>query len=403
MGTLKKNVSLLLLAAAAMLTERPLFAAPPTVDKWSLWSDGIRLRGANIYQRRRYPFDGPDFLGSGPVGPPYTQNDFGRLAAMGANAVVLSHPGLFTEDPPYGADPDVQTNLDSFIGMASQAGLYVIIAFRTGPGRSEAAFDYFPEKTYDNDRVWTDQAAHDAWPAMWRYTAARYKDNPAVAGYELMVEPNSNGRLLDIYEPADFYPQYAGTLYDWNALFPSIIRAIREVDSLTPILAGGMNWSAARWLPAVRVDSDPRTVYTVHHYEPFEYTNQEAGRLLPYPGTYDETWLRSSLAPIDEFRSANPGRTVAVTEFGVARWAPGAALYFGDATALFEEKRVNHFLWLWSTSWPPMAEADEFDFRHGPDPGVHSDVASSPLLDAVRADFARNAPPRRRRAVRHGR
>ncbi len=402
-GTLNRGVSLVLFAVAAILAETPAFAAPPIVDKWSLWSDGVRLRGANIYQRPRYPFDGPDFLGSGPVGPPYVQRDFDRLAALGANAVVLSHPGLFAENPPYAVDAGVQANLDTLITLASQAGLYSIIAFRTGPGRSEAAFGYFPDKTYDNDRVWTDQAAHDAWPEMWRYTAARYKDNPAVAGYELMVEPNSNG-LFEIYEPVDFYPRYAGTLYDWNALFPSIIRAIREVDAVTPILVGGLSWSAARWLPFVRVDSDPRTVYTVHHYEPFDYTNQDVSRLLPYPGGgYDQPWLRATLEPIDEFRAANPGRPVAVTEFGVVRWAPGAALYFSDVTALLEEKRVNHFLWVWHASWPPMAESDEFDFLHGPDPAVHNEVASSPLLDAVRADFARNLAPRRRRAVRHGR
>ncbi len=402
MGAIRTPARLLMLLTA-VLGDVAALAAPPIVEKWSLWSGGTKLRGANIYQRRRYPFDGPDFLGSGVIGPPYVQQDFDRLAALGANAVVLSHPGLFTEDPPYAVDADVQVNLDAFISMASRAGLYAVIAFRTGPGRSEAAFDYFPEKTYDNDRVWSDQAAHDAWPAMWRYTAARYKDNPAVVGYELMVEPNSNGRLLEIYNPADFYPRYAGTLYDWNALFPSIIRAIREVDSITPILAGGMNWSSASWLPSIRVDPDARMVYTVHHYEPFEYTHQEPTRLLPYPGRYDQQWVRSSLAPIDVFRSANPGSPVAVTEFGVVRWAPGAALYFSDVTTVLEEKRVNHFLWLWSTSWPPMAEADEFDFRHGPDPSVHSDVASSALLDAVRADFARNSPPRRRRAVRHGR
>ncbi len=396
-----KGVSLLLFVTAALLTDDGALAAPPAVDKWTLWSDGAKLRGANVFQRRRYTFDGPEFLGPGPLGPPYTQQDFDRLAALGANAVLFSHPGLFSEDPPYVVDADVQGNLDRFVAMAAAAGLYVIIGFRTGPGRSEATFDYFPDASYDNERVWTDQQAHDAWGVMWRYAAQRYKDNTAIVGYDLMVEPNSNGRLLGIYDPKDFYPRYAGTLYDWNALYPSIIRAIREVDAATPILVGGMNWSSVQWLPYLQPNADLRTVYAVHYYEPFVYTHQDPSSLtLTYPGTFDpgsgtiavvnQQWLRSSLAPIDSFKSANPGRPVAVTEFGVRRWVPGAAEYFTDVTAIFEEQRVSHIVWLWSSSWPPTAAADEFDFRHGPDPNLHDDVQTSALLQAVRADFARN-------------
>lgn len=400
---------LVAVAGTAWIAECPLLAAPPTVEKWSLWSDGVRLRGANVYQRRRYPFDGPDFLGPGPLGPPYTQDDFNRLAALGANAVVLSHPGLFTENPPYAIDADVQASLDAFINMASRAGLYVVISFRTGPGRSEATFDYFPENTYDNDRVWTDQQAHDAWPAMWRATAQRYKDNPVVVGYDLMVEPNSSGRLLNIYDPAEFYARYAGSLYDWNALYPSIVRAIREVDSMTPILVGGNNWSAAAWLPFVQADSDPRIVYTAHFYEPFTYTAQGPSAGLTYPGTFDPgdgvvqnidgRWLRSAIAPVDAFRSAHPGKPVAITEFGVSRWAGGAGTYFSDVTSLFEEKGLNHFLWAWPSSWGPISDVDQFDYTHGPDPNLHVEDPASTLFAAVRADFARNRPARRR-AVR---
>ena len=72
-------------------TQGPGIAA---TDKWALWVDGPHLRGANIYQRRVYPeLDGPEFLGPGPLGPPYTQEDLDRLSALGANYVNVSHPG----------------------------------------------------------------------------------------------------------------------------------------------------------------------------------------------------------------------------------------------------------------------------------------------------------------------
>ncbi|HIP96008.1 MAG TPA: hypothetical protein EYH32_02200, partial [Anaerolineae bacterium] len=233
------------------------------VDKWALWTGGTQLRGANIYQRRVYPaLDGTDFMGPGPVGPPYTQQDFDNLAAMGANYVNISHPGLFTETAPYTLDTGIQDNLDSLLDMIAQADMFAVITFRTGPGRSEF-WTFWGEDnisdpqegwfapSYYNNRVWGEQTAQDAWVEMWRYTAQRYKDNPIVVGYDLMCEPNSNevgdfpaGDPLDVWDPEEFYTQYGGTLYDWNQLYPRITTAIREVDPNTPILIGGMAYSA---------------------------------------------------------------------------------------------------------------------------------------------------------------
>src|SRR5262249_10086973 len=162
--------------------------------RFALWSSGTNLRGANIYQRRVYPdLDGADFIGPGPVGPPFGQADFDALAALGANYVNISHPGLYTENPPYQLDPAVQAHLDSLLEMAARAGLFAVISFRTGPGRSEFSIfegqDWFPQALVNN-HVWNDAAAQQAWSEMWSATAARYRDRAHVVGYDLMVEPN---------------------------------------------------------------------------------------------------------------------------------------------------------------------------------------------------------------------
>ena len=68
------------------------------------------------------------------------------------------------------------------------------------------------------DDVWLDQAPQHAWVEVWRHTAERHRDNPIVAAYDLMCEPNASGRSLDNYDPDEFYPVYAGTPYDWNQL-----------------------------------------------------------------------------------------------------------------------------------------------------------------------------------------
>jgi hypothetical protein len=372
-------------------------------DKWSLWSSGAKLRGANLYQRRVYPDLDADSMGPGPLGPPVTQEDFDRLSAMGANYVNLSHPGLFTEKPPYALDLAVRENLDTLIAMAGNANLYVVISFRTGPGRSEFTFfhgqDWFPPSYY-NDQVWKEPAAQDAWAAMWKAAAEHYKGNPLVAAYDLMVEPNANAVWLDLWDAAEFYANYSGTLYDWNPMHAKISAAIREVDADTPILTGGMSFSSLLWLPYVIPTGDAKTVYTFHMYEPHVYTHQDPPLTFAYPGTFDadwdgeldvvdEDWLDAFLSTADAF-AAQHGAVVACNEFGVKRWEPGADAYFADVASLLEARGFNRALWAWAPDYPPRATDDEFDITHGPDPGNHATVATSDLIEAVRADWALN-------------
>ena len=361
-------------------------------DDWELWTSGTVLRGANVYQRLVYPeIDGTDFMGPGPLGPPYTQADMDALAAAGANWVQLSHPGLFPEKPPYVVNNDVQDSLDRLLNMVDLAGMKATIAFRTGPGRSDFTFywdgagDWFGP-SYLNDNVWVEEAAQDAWVDMWRYTANRYRDHPAVVGYELMVEPNSNDRLLDIWDQEEFYSRYGGTLYDWNQFFPRITSAVREVDAITPILVGGNGYSHAGWLPYIEPSGDDRTVYIVHQYDPMDYTHQDWNQLrFSYPGvfdaddngsieTVDKEWLDRLLDPIDAFKQEH-GVPVAISEYGIKRWVPNAAAFIDDELSLFEKRGLNYAVWIWDPEWRPWNDQnDDFSLHNGPDPENHGYV-----------------------------
>lgn len=394
----------LLLAGLSPLTGEDSHAATG-LNKWALWQAGPQLRGANIYQRRSYPDVDGGLAAVGPVIPPYSQADFDRLAGMGANLVNISHPGLFTELPPYTVDPAIQANLDSLLARIAGANMFAVISFRTGPGRNE--FTFLSEEdpgwlgySKDINVVWTNQAAQDGWVAMWRYTAERYRHNPAVVGYDLMVEPNSN-RLLNLWDPAEFYPAYAGSLYDWNQLHPRLSAAIRQVDLNTPILTGALGYSAVPWLAYLQPTADPRTVYTVHHYEPFVYTHQDPPLNLAYPGVFDadgnglndtvnQAWLANFLSPVDAFKSARQV-PVAVNEYGVKRWQPGAAQYMADQMALFEQRGLNHTWWLWETSDVRFSTVyDAFNLRFGPNPNNHQEVTSSDLLAVIQQNWRKN-------------
>jgi len=378
-------------------------------DKWALWTNGTQLRGADIWQAVVDPdIDGLEFKGSGPVGPPFQQSDFDALAARGANYVNLSYPGLFSVEPPYEVIPEVVEYLDNLLSMIARADMFAVISFRTGPGRSEYTFnrdevgDWFGEDDLI-ETVWEDPAAQDAWVEMWRYTADRYRDHPVVVGYDLMVEPNADEVYFGVWEPEDFYPEHAGTVYDWNQLHPRIGEAIREVDADTPILIGAAGYSAVHWLPYLTPIGDDRTVYMVHDYAPGQYTHQWPGEepWNSYPGefdldwdgepdAFDRAWLEESLSPVDGF-IAEYGVPVGVNEYGPVRWVPGAAEYTAALLDLFEQRGMNHAIWLWDPEWPAYTDnVNAHDLRFGPDPD-NTTAVDNDLLNVLSENWSQNA------------
>ena len=99
------------------------------------------------------------------------------------------------------------------------------------------------------------------------------------------------------------------------------------------------------------------------------------------------SWLDNLLSTVDNFaarHSVPVAVPVAVNEFGVVRWVPGAAEFMDDQMDLFEQRGLNHALWVWDPSWEPWTEeVNAFNFRHGSDPSDHADVASSDLVDVI--------------------
>ncbi len=388
--------------------------APRQMEKIDLWRNagGPYLRGAVVEQRRVYPDIDGDALGPGPIGPVYTQDDFERLSQLGCNLVVISHPGLFTEKPPYALDRAVEANLDRLLQRIWKANMFAVIALRTGPGRSEFTFYadevgtwFGPDKL--DDRVWGDAKAQDGWVAMWRAIAERYRDHPAIVGYELMVEPNSNAVGKDaihdkpqIWDPAEFEKRYGGTLYDWNQLYPRIVKAIRSVDPHTPTLVEPNGYANIGFLSQLKPIADKRTVYAIHVYEPRKFTHQSPGADIAYPGEVDLDWdgkpdpldsgyFKVLYAPAEAFRAAG-GHDLAVTEFGAMRWAPGAPRFIADEIAALEARGVPYTVYEWGPAKSTVQAATSFNMRLGPLPGNLSEPMDSPYLDAVKRDWAKN-------------
>jgi Cellulase (glycosyl hydrolase family 5) len=258
----------------ADLPPLPAPALPPDVaNKWDLWTHGTLLRGANIWQKCLGTAEAPctSFETN------YDNIDFEKLRAWGANYVNISYPGIFSEQPfreggrgplAYRKIETALSNLIRLIDLCRDNKLFVVISFRTGPGRNEAVFD--KDERNPLTALWQTEggvltpeavAAQDAWVEMWREAACRLKNKSNVIGYDLMVESQQERERQKGENKQEI----------WFVLARKLVEAIRCQDRRTPILIGGADESSACKLSCIdpdRFGRYGRIVYTAHQYHP---------------------------------------------------------------------------------------------------------------------------------------
>ncbi len=359
--------------------------------KLDLWDNatGPHLRGAVFSQRRVIPSLDGGFLGPGPIGSPISDGALRSLAAAGANFAMLSHAGIFTEEPPYELDEPVADYLDDLVTRCEAAGLFTVIGFRSGPGRSEfsiqrdSAGDWFPAELV-NERLWREAEAHDGWAEMWRETARRYAHRPGVAGFLLMVEPNANQAAFppdgEIWEADTLQARTAGTHGDWPALAARLARTIRSVNADIPILMSPDGYANARFAGQLDLDVVPGTVLAIHDYHPRAFTH---------------AWgpmSAASFSPADAIVTPPDYPRWMLGEYGVRRWAIGAEAYVQQRLAGLEQAGANSSYFRWDSGWRTY-EASENGWNpvYGRDPDADTPAADTPIVDALSRAWSRNA------------
>lgn len=338
------------------------------VSKRELWNNatGPHLRGAVLTQRRVYPeIDGPEFLGPGPIGVPLADEALAALAAAGANLLILSHPGIFTETPPFRLAEDSLANLDDLVRRAARWGLYVVIGYRSGPGRSAFTFhrddagSWFPAHMLD-DRVWTDFSYHQAWEDMWRTTARHFRARTNVAGYLLMVEPNANqvavdaaGRPLEIWQADRLAQTVANTPADWGLLARRLGAAVRSIDPETPVLVSPDGYANSMFERNLGLAPEAPEILCVHDYAPRDYTHQaaDAGRVFA--------------AGEARFQPPQHPRWM-MGEFGLHRWAPAGHDYLDERISDLERAGAGWAVFRWDSGWAVYErQENRFNVRAG--------------------------------------
>jgi endoglucanase len=159
-----------------------------------------------------------------------TEADIRFIRAAGFNTIrVPLHYALFMQDgdPPNFTGPGWRL-IDRLIGWCRTAGLHVILDLHAAPGGQTGVNHddgtgfpmvfYVPR--YRQETI-----------SLWQHIAARYRDEPAVLGYDLLNEP------ISPYNDEDFLnPQL-------EPLYRDITTAVRHVDPNHPIFLAAAQWS----------------------------------------------------------------------------------------------------------------------------------------------------------------
>ena len=178
-----------------------------------------------------------------------TQDDINQIKAWGFNAVRLPlHYEYFLNLE----TPDIWNSkgfelLDNIISWCASAGIYAILDLHAAPGGQS---DNSGISDYDSTKpsLWESAENRSKTVRLWDKISERYKNEPWVAGYDLINEPNwnlPNGTLL-------------------RELYGELTQAIRANGDRHILFIEGNNYSNN--YTGLTPAWDPQMVYVFHKY-----------------------------------------------------------------------------------------------------------------------------------------
>lgn len=180
-----------------------------------------------------------------------TREDITFIKQSGFNSVRVpfSYRLFVSEAEPQKLEGPGYELLDRVVDWCKKEGLFVILDMHAAPGG----------QTGDNiDDSWgypflfESPESQDLTVNIWRKIAARYRNEPAVIGYDLLNEP-----IAHYFESANLNPKL-------EPLYRKIVAGIREVDRNHLIFLGGARWDTN--FTVFGPPFDAKLVYTFHKY-----------------------------------------------------------------------------------------------------------------------------------------
>jgi hypothetical protein len=210
------------------------------------------------------------------------EEDVRQVAALGMNLIRLPLHQNRCEDPqhPGTLDPSALALIDRLIAWCRTHGLHVVLDLHAVPG-GQARPSYADAWT-GTSMFWEEAALRHRSTAFWTMLARRYRDEPVVAGYEILNEPDTQGRTR--------------LLTDW---YREVIPAIRSQDQRHLLFIQGDDYGKTLLGLDADLFADPQVVPAIHCSPPGDTADVDAllmarlGRTLDRPiflSEYNVPW-----------------------------------------------------------------------------------------------------------------
>jgi hypothetical protein len=208
-----------------------------------------------------------------------SQADFNYVKSLGCSLmrVAFNYRHFEGDDDPFEYKSEGFEWLDKVIGWANAAGVYISLDFHAFPGWQSRGWHC--DNPGGPPQFWEHAHFQDRAVALWVELARRYKDEPAVAMYGIMNEPEA----LD-----------AAKL---NRYYQRVTEAIRAVDNQHILNFEGNNYSQD--FSQLDPPPDSNVIYSSHLYVNSGLDD------VAYPGPVDgEYFDRSNLEKVYQKRRA---------------------------------------------------------------------------------------------------
>lgn len=333
--------------------------------------------------------------------------DFDFISSMGVNTLRLVVTWEFAqpEPPPAPYNEKYFTLIDRFIAKAKAHGIYVVFDFgQFGWGRSIGGNAGAPDWTvgetcrqlpnaptnlppqasgsvgcaYFNfwiNKVEAGVALQDAYIDLWRYVARRYRDESAVAIYDLYNEPFGGPLPPGVFELGYLYPFYQ-----------KLSTAIRQIDTRHPVaLQPEIFHSLGVPTPFATPLGIPNSLYMPHEYTVAYFSQRVDPVYTPLQDPITRAYLGVAASEAEIFQTpwviGETGWTRSTSADGVGGPLPStdadAPRQFGrDFTTVADAQKIN---WLWF-AYSSVDEAYGINYNDKPD---------LPLIEILARPFPR--------------
>lgn len=332
------------------------------VSEIEFWEQKQRM-GANSFNNK--PPSQAYFDSFAEYGGEWIRLSWTKWQSAGGKAFLIGDPSDYT-----GLVQEDVFVLKEVVSRARNSKVKLVFTSLTLPG---AVWSQHNNGEID-DRLYSDKKYWEQSALFWQDIAEVFKDDETIIAYNIINEPTperpSGYERGTREQNIQWYEQQIGTPRDLPAFYEYIVHAIREIDTVTPIMIDGGFFGNPNGFDYFEGPiQDDKILYDFHMYQPWAATstwNIRNGAKLVYPGTMEywgrtETWDAERVAktiqqPLDwaEKYGIQPSRIV-MGEFGCHRYLKWCPIYLEDVLSAAEENNLHWAFYTFrSDNWGGM-------------------------------------------------